>query len=75
MSCFLNGVGHEYNHHGLNHADDLPSAFAVFDVVVPGNSERIMEDLHGVRKPDAVLAPITVCFIVVPLEKDHVAIV
>lgn len=71
MPYFLNGVGHEYNSHSLNHADDLPSAFAAFDVVLAGNSERIIEDLRGVCKRDAMLAPIVYGFVVAPLEEDH----
>jgi hypothetical protein len=44
LSYFLNGVGHQYYDHCPHHADDLPSAFTAFDVVLAGNRERIIED-------------------------------
>jgi hypothetical protein len=63
-------VGHEQNHHSFNHANGLPAALAAFAAVLLGQGERVIEDLRGVFKPDAMLAPIARGFLVVPVEQD-----
>jgi len=54
-----------------HNADCLPAAFVAFDAIRPGNGKWILEDLHGIFKRDAMLAPVSTGLCFIPFEQDH----
>ena len=63
-----NRVCHLQNNNISNHADRLPSQFAVYNTILLKHGMGIVKDLDGIIEVDSVFASIALGLRLVPLE-------
>jgi len=60
------GMGNQQQGDAAGHADGLPSLFAVFDAILPGDVQGVVKNVHGGFKTDAMFASVIPVFNIIP---------